>query len=341
MKVKNLLITSIALMAIISGLFLNSCSNNRFNVDVEQINIHMKVNRFDSLLFSEYPDTVAHHIDKILSKYPEFSELYFQKIIDVGSPYSKDFYDLFTLFLSEYDIRMAYEQSLKLYTEFDPYKQKMEDAFKYYQYYFPEKNIPEIYLMVTGFNQSIVVADDILGIAVDKFLGANSHFYAQLQFPKYLRKRMGPKLLPYEAVKGWVTTEFPFNDSVDNLVSNMLYEGKMLYLMDALFPNDADSIKISYSNRDIIWCDKSEGDMWLYMMDKKILFDNDAMLIRRFIAEAPFTVPFGQNSPGRVGQWIGWQIVRSYMKKNPEVTIPQLMANDDYQKILLQSGYNP
>lgn len=322
-------------------LIVSSCSSSRFDVDVKDISINMKVNRFDSLLFMEHPDTVARNINEIISEYPNFTELYFKKVIKVGSPYSKDFYDLFTLFLSEYDIRMAYDYSFNKYADFQPYKEKIQNAFRYYKYYFPEKQVPEIYVMMTGFNQSIVVAENTLGIAVDKFLGSNARFYDQLQVSKYKRIRMSPEVMPYEAVKGWLYTEFPFNDSIDNLVSNMIYHGKILYLMDAFFPKDEDSIKIAFTKNEMTWCENSEDDMWLYMMDKKILFENDMMLIRRFIADAPFTGPFGQQSPGRAGQWIGWQIVKSYMKKNTEVSIPELMENDDYQKILLQSGYNP
>jgi len=331
----------LAFMLLCVSTLINACSSNRLDIDVNDVSVEFDVIRFDSLLFSSHPDTLMKNVYKIFSEYPDFSELYAQKVIKVGSPYSRDFNDLMSLFLSDYDIRNAYEQSMELYDDFEPYKQKIESAFQHYHYYFPQKPIPNVYLMISGFNQSIVVADDVLAIGVDKFLGSKSHFYDQLQLSKYLRTRMEPAVLPYEAVKGWVYTEFPFNDSIDNLVSNMIYQGKILYMMDALFPNDPDSSKIAYTKNDIIWCEKSEDDIWLYMMDKKILFDSEEMQIRRFIADAPFTGPFGQDSPGRVGQWIGWQIVRSYMKKNGEVTIPELMANDDYQKILLQSGYNP
>jgi hypothetical protein len=323
------------------GILFSACSSNRLNVNTDNINIDFNIIRFDSLLFEPQSDSVTKNIHKTFAKYPEFSELYFQKVIKIGSPYSKDFQDLLDVFLTEYNIKMAYEQNVNIYGNFNPYKNKLQNAFLHYKYYFPEKNVPDIYLMMTGFNHSIVVADDILAIGLDNFLGSNSRFYDQLQISNYLRNRMEPSVLPFEAVKGWITTEFPYNDSIDNLVSAMVYHGKILYLMDALFPNEPDSLKIAYSARDMIWCEKSEDDMWLYMMDQKILFANDIMQMRRIVFDAPFTNPFGQDSPGRVGQWIGWQIVRSYMNKNAEVTIPELMANDDYQKILLQSGYNP
>lgn len=323
-----------------SSLF-RSCHSNDFKVDLTGVNPRQKVVRFDSLLFEGEPDSVALNINEIVNKYPEFSELYFKRIIKVGSPETREFFDLFTLFLSDYDIRMAYQKSKELFENFMPYKKSIYKAFRHYQYYFPEKNVPDIYLMMSGFNQSLVMSENILAISLDKFLGENARYYDQLQISRYLRKRMKPEVVPYEAVKGWLVTEFPYNDSVKNLVSHMIYHGKILYMMDAFFPKAADSLKIGYSAREYNWCMNSEDEVWLYMMDKKILFDSDHMLIRRFIEAAPFTGPFGKHSPGRVGQWIGWQIVRSYMDAHPKVTIPELMQKENYQQILAESQYNP
>ncbi|WP_462282039.1 gliding motility lipoprotein GldB [Salinivirga cyanobacteriivorans] len=334
-------LASTLLFFVILGLVFSSCSEDKFDVDVSSIQPEQKVVRFDSLLFEAHPDTVALNAGELFERYPEFASLYFYQIIKTGGPTQREFYDIFTLFLSDYDIRMAYEKSRNLYEDFTPYRKKIYKAFQHYKYYFPEKEVPDVYLMMTGFNQSVVTAEDILGIGVDKFLGEDARYYDQLKISKYLRKRMTPEVMPYEAVKGWIVTEFPFNDSVNNLVSNMIYHGKILYLMDACFPEAPDSLKIAYTDKDMVWCRKSEEDVWLYMMEKKILFDNNRMLIKKFIEDAPFTGPFTKESPGRVGQWVGWQIVRSYMNKNEQVTIPQLMKNDDYQKILLESGYNP
>lgn len=322
-------------------LFLFACQSDKFKVDVSDIRPQQKVVRFDSLLFEQHPDSVALQAGENLKEYPEFASLYFNQIIKTGEPTNKEFFDIFTLFLSDYDIRMAYEKSRKLFGDFEPYSSEIYGAFQHYKYYFPKRNVPDVYLMMTGFNQSIVTAENILAIGVDKFLGEDARYYDQLQIAKYLRKRMTPHVLPFEAVKGWITTEFPFHDSVNNLVAHMIHHGKILYLMDAFFPDAPDSLKIAYTARDIGWCRKSEEDVWLYMMDKKILFDNNRMLIRKFIEDAPFTGPFTKESPGRVGQWVGWQIVRSYMQENSNVSISQLMQNHDYQQILLKSGYNP
>ncbi|MDA3867560.1 MAG: hypothetical protein PF489_12550 [Salinivirgaceae bacterium] len=326
---------------IVAVLLLTGCTQNKLKIDISDISTNPELIRFDSILFEPDPNTVAAEANGLYNKYPLFAPIYFEHIIKVGTPYSSEFEDLLGLFLTEYEIRMSYVKGMELYNDFGKYKDNIDRAFKHYRYYFPKKNIPDIYTIISGFNQSIIVADSVLAISLDKFLGSDSRHYDQLQIAKYLRIRMQPEAIPYEALKGWISTEFVFEGDTKNLVSHMIHHGKLLYLMDALFPNSNDQLKIGYSEAEIQWCNKSEDQVWLYLMDKKLLFDGNRMLIKRFIEEAPFTGPFGKNSPGRIGQWIGWNIVRSYMNKNSDVTIPMLMDNYDYQQILLNSGYNP
>lgn len=317
------------------------CTSNDFDIDVSKIEINNKWVRFDSLIFENHPDSVAMNAAQLVNQYPQFAPLYFTNVIKVGNIQTREFHNLFTLFLVEYDIRKAYEKSKEVFKNFKTQKKLFNNALRRYHYYYPQVKIPDIYLMISGFNQSVVVDEGIIAIAIDKFLGENTRFYQQLQIARFLQKRMTLEAMPFEVIRGWLSTEFAFNDSVPTLVSHMIHHGKLLYMMDALFPKSKDFEKIGYAPTDITWCEKSEKDVWLYMMDKKVLFDTNPMLIRKFVEEAPFTTPFSKDSPGRVGQWIGWQIVKSYMKKNNRVTLQQLMQNNNYHEILMQSGYNP
>jgi len=121
----------------------------------------------------------------------------------------------------------------------------------------------------------------------------------------------------------------------------MIYQGKLLYFLDALIPDGPELLKIGYKEEQLDWCREHETQMWSYLVEKRLLFSGDRMEMVRFINPAPFTTPFGQKSPGKTGVWIGWQIVKRYMKKNPEMTLQKLMEENDYHKILNESGYAP
>ena len=122
----------------------------------------------------------------------------------------------------------------------------------------------------------------------------------------------------------------------------MINEGKFLYATDINLPMVSDELKIGYSKEKLNWAEQNENDVWKYFIENELLFSNDASLNSRFIDVAPFSkfyLESDNDSPGRIGVWIGWQIVRSYMKNN-EVTLEQLMSMES-ESIYKKSKYKP
>lgn len=139
----------------------------------------------------------------------------------------------------------------------------------------------------------------------------------------------------------WAITEFEETNKANNLMQNIIHQGKLMYFVDAMMPKAPDSLKIGYTAKQLDFCKNNEAQMWNYLVENKMLFSNKRMDIIRYINDGPSTSGFPLESPGRTGVWIGWQIVRQYMKKYPEITLAQLMENSDYQKILNASAYFP
>ena len=127
-----------------------------------------------------------------------------------------------------------------------------------------------------------------------------------------------------------------------SLLGQMIYFGKELYMKDMLLPETTDGAKIEYTEDQIKWCQENEAEIWRYFIDNKILFDTDTKLMQRFISVGPYSkfyLEIDRESPGRIGQWLGWQIVRSYMKNN-EVTMQKMLAMDA-KEIFDNSKYKP
>ena len=121
----------------------------------------------------------------------------------------------------------------------------------------------------------------------------------------------------------------------------MIHQGKLMYFVDAMLPEMHDSLKIGYTKLQLDWCKKNEAQMWSQLIEYKMLYSNKRMDIIRYINASPTTSGFPLESPGRTGVWIGWQVVRQYMKKFPEKTLADLMQNSNYQQILNDSKYFP
>jgi uncharacterized protein YjaZ len=139
----------------------------------------------------------------------------------------------------------------------------------------------------------------------------------------------------------WAVTEFGNPEKVISLLDNMIYQGKLMYFVDALLPGQQDSLKIGYTAKQLEWCKMNEAQMWSSLIENKMLYSNKRMDMVRYINPAPTTSGFPLDSPGRTGVWIGWQIVRQYMKKHPKTRLEELMRNNDFQKILNDSKYFP
>jgi len=322
-------------------LALSACHRNPLNINISKVNLTLKIGRLDQDLFTVTPENINRVVPELQKKYDPFFSLYNKEILAIGDSHDPLYAGYLLTFLSDSTISKARMRSDSLFLNFRPYAEQLELAFKHYHYYFPELPVPSVYTYLSGFNQSIVTMPDVIGISLDNYLGSNCRFYRQLGLPVYKKQNMVPQKLVYDALYGWVSQQFEYKGNTENLVSEMIYQGKLLYLLDALVPNGPDSLKIGYKKEQFDWCKSHEPEMWSYLVEKKMLFSGDRMELVRFINPSPFTTPFGQKSPGRTGVWIGWQIVKSYMKKNPERALKDLMKENDYHKILNESGYSP
>ncbi len=329
--------------AVIILLFLfSACSEkNKFDVDIDDIEVALEVKRLDKDLFDLEPEELEERIPGLIEKYGEFLELYSQNVISIGNPYSKAYPDYLAGFITDYTMFLVHEKVMEIFPDVDFIEEELTQTFRYYKYYFPKRLVPAVYTYQGGFNQSIVVADSILAIGTDKYLGADVDFYDRLGISKYLQRNMVPEKIPTDAMRAWAMTEFVYNDSVDNLVNNMIYHGKLQYFLDAMFPFAEDSLKFGFTSDQIKWCRQNEKPMWDNLVEQKLLFSTDYMTINNYINPAPFTTGFPRQSPGRAAVWLGWKIVHRYMERHSEISLKDLMLDDDYQKILTESRYEP
>jgi gliding motility-associated lipoprotein GldB len=322
-------------------LTLLACHRNPLKIDISNINLTIKIGRLDQDLFTVTQSNIHQAVPALQKKYDPFFTIYNKEILAIGNSSDSLYAEYLLTFLADSTVTKAHQKSDSLFHDFQPYTMQLELAFRHYKYYFPGNPIPTVYTYLSGFNQSIVTAPQAIGISLDNYLGSNCKYYNQLGIPAYKRHNMEPEKLVYDALYGFVSQQFEYKGNTENLISNMIHQGKLLYFMDALVPDGPDSLKIGFRSAQLDWCKANEPEMWSYLVEKKMLFSGDRMELVRFINYAPFTTPFGQKSPGRTGVWIGWQIVKSYMKKNPETKLLDLMKENDYHKILNESGYSP
>jgi len=320
---------------------LASCDTGANPPDVSHISVDIKVKPFYQDLFALNVDDLSSQFPRIEEKYGRFIDAYSQKIIRIGDPNDPKYLEYLKSFL-EYDAnKEVLVRCDEVFKDREPLEQELSQAFRYLKHYFPEKNIPDVYLHISGFNQSVVVDSSWLSISVEKYLGADCEFYEWLSTPVYLRNKMTPQKIVPDVMKAIAMTNFPDRTNNEDVISHMIQEGKLIYFMKAMMPLVHDSLLFDFSDSQLVWCQKSEAGLWAGMVERKHLYNSERMVIQKYVGDGPFSYYFGQESPGRAAIYLGYHIVEAYMKEHPELTLFQLMHEMDAHKVLRLSRYRP
>lgn len=221
-------------------------------------------------------------------------------------------------------------------------KKDLQTLFQHIEYYFPGiVTPPKVVTLISemDYENKTIYTDSLALISLDLYLGKDHRFY---EFPNYLKQTFEPSQMMPDMVSSFSQGKIaPPKDRT--LLAQMVYYGKELYLKDLLVPSYSDANKIGYTEEQIKWCEENEAEMWRYFIDDKLLFDTNPKLNMRFIQPAPFSkfyLEIDNESPGRVGTWLGWQIVRSYAERNKDVTLQELLALDA-KTLFDNSKYKP
>jgi hypothetical protein len=328
------------LILLFAFLISQGCKRESYHIDVSGIDTLLTISRFEQQLFSADPSALEDYIPRWKSEYGDFLRN-FSYVVKLGNIDDPAFANRLRLFVTDPTNYLVYKKTMEVFPNLDAFHADLNEAFKHYRYYFNDMPVPRIVTYVSGIGQSAITDDSLLAIGLDKYLGSGEEMYARMGMFQYLLRNMHPDRLVPDCMLFWGETEFPFSDSVNNLVSNMIYNGKLLYFVSAMLPDAPDSLCWGMSNRGIDYCMENEKYMWTKMIEDKFLFNTDRFTIDKFILEGPFTKDFGRDSPAKAAVWIGYRIVRAYMSQNREINLRQLMEENDYMKILNQSSYNP
>jgi len=318
-RIKNLVFLTFTLFLIVS------CDKKtKIQEQVEAVEVNLKVVRFDKIFY----ETPVEDFQAMRTKFSSFFPVQFPDSV-------------FTNKMTDPLYRELYSEVQNKYADFSPVQSEIEDVFRYIKYYFPEKKTPSKVTTVISemdYESKVIYNDTILLISLDLYLGKDHKFY---EFPNYFKQTFERSQIMPDIVSDFSTQVIqPPLDKT--LLAQMIYFGKEMYLKDMLLPNYSDFDKMGYTKEQNEWSIANENEIWRYFVDQGLLYDTNSDLVHRFIAPAPFSkfyLEIDNESPGRIGVWIGWQIVRSFMNNN-DVSVQQLMTLDA-REVFERSKYKP
>ncbi|WP_071594925.1 gliding motility lipoprotein GldB [Pontibacter roseus] len=301
--------------------------------EIARIPVTVEIERLEKPFFAA---STKEDIATFLQQNPMFADRFLQrKGYPADSVLINNLYGLAT----NPELKKLAEEAEQTFGNMEQEKQQLETAFKSIKYHYPEFQEPQVKTFVSGLNQDLLVSDSLMVLGLDFFIGKNASFRPDT-YDYILKRYERPNMIP--AAMLLLSDRFNKTNFTDrSLLAEMINTGKAYYFVKAMMPCTPDSTIIGFSGQQLADVNHNEGRIWGHFVEQSLLFEKSPFVVNKYIGERPNTPEIDPASPGRLGTWVGWQIVRKYMERHPKVTLPELMADPDYQKIFNESKYKP
>lgn len=275
----------------------------------------------------------------LVNKYESVLPAFGKVIINNSDIHSTLFFNQLYQYFSDTTLMKIYKQAEIKFENIEGIEHELSKANQHLWQIYPGKQLPKLCMHVSGLKQNVIVTDSLISISIDKYLGEDFPFYKDY-FYDYQRSQMKPEFISRDYLRAYILSSlFPESKNQD-LVSNMIREGKCLHTLALLMPEFQKNDLIGYSKKQMKWCEENERAIWRTTIARKFLYNNEYLIISKYMDEAPYTSLISPLSPGKIGAWIGWKIVDAYAKNNPKVDMATILQMDEH-KLLQDSRYNP
>ncbi|MDT0675712.1 gliding motility lipoprotein GldB [Autumnicola musiva] len=292
--------------------------------EIEKTEVDFQLVRFDR----QFAEATIHNLDSLKTEYPFFFPSQYPDSVWVNK--------LSDTIQQEIDTEVA-----AVFPEFSEETNNLYSLFQHIKYDFPAFNAPDVYTVTSevDYRNKVIYTGDKLFISLDTYLGEDHPFYISMQ--EFLKKNFRKEQIVPDAA-GTIAEDFVPRPDSRTYLSHMLYYGKVQYLKDIWLPAESDAEIMGYTEDEMKWARNNEAQAWRYFVENEVIFDTDSELYSRFLYPAPFSkfyLLLDSESPDRMGQYIGWQIIRQYME-GKDIRV-QEMLNTDAEKIFNEANFKP
>ncbi|GIL22101.1 MAG: gliding motility lipoprotein GldB [Bacteroidota bacterium] len=233
------------------------------------------------------------------------------------------------------------QETRKVFGDLSELKAEFNTAFVNLKYYYPDFQPPKIQTVITGLETDLFVTDTLIVVGLDYYLGRGAKFRPNLyeyMLQRYEKNFIVPSIMLLYGIDGRLN-ETDLNDRT--LLADMITYGKAYYFAKRMLPCVPDSVLIGYSAEEIAGARANQDVIWKKLVEDEVFFSTSAQMRQKYIAERPKTFDVADQAPGRIGTWVGWQIVNSYAIRKPELSLPDLMRIKSAKEIFDESRYRP
>lgn len=324
-------------------LSLAACATKKPVPDVSGIQVPLQTIRFEKDFFAIDTNHIEEGLDALNKKYPSFLKDYLYNIL-AAVPQPDSVVKYVRLFKRDY--QYVYAAAEKQFVHWDVTENELHKAFQFLHYYFPQYPLPQRIVTFIGPIEGIANALTSTGMAIglQSYLGkdfpAYQTDYITQVYPVYKSRRFEPAYIPVNCVRNILDDMYPDRSVGRPLIERMVEAGKRLYVMDAVLPFTADTLKTGYTAKQLEGCVAHEKTIWSFFVQNNLLYETEGNTINPYINDGPGTPDLGAEAPGFIGQFTGWQIVQKWMEKNPKTTLDALMQKNP-KDLFDEAKYKP
>ncbi|RTQ53484.1 gliding motility lipoprotein GldB [Hymenobacter gummosus] len=326
----------LSLPLLAATLLLNACTNDQkceMPAEIAAVKAPVQLDRLEKSFFQIKTPADA---QRFMDAEPVFARYYLQR---PRYP-APELQNMLVSLATNPKLRQFGQQADSTFGSTEQRQGELQRFFQHVRYYFPDFRVPQTKTYVSGLmGQDLFANDSLLVINIDYFVGPRAMY--QPDAPNYLLRRYRPEYI-MPRVAEVVSSKYNRKQLINTtMLGEMIQNGKALYFAEKTLPCTADTLLMGFSAKDMENVHYNEAKIWGHFLQKNLLYSTQPFQIQKYVGERPNVPEIDKTCPGRVGSWVGWQIVRKYMADNPQVTLAQLMANKDAQRILNDSHYRP
>ncbi|WP_138992632.1 gliding motility protein [Larkinella sp. C7] len=240
--------------------------------------------------------------------------------------------------VNDKELDVLYKQVNAEFGTLGDVQDQLSEAFNRMHENFPDFRPPRVVTMVSGFmGPDLIISDSLVVIGLDYFAGPEAK-YRPKGLPAYILRRYQKAFIVPTVLFALSERFNKTNQQDQTLLADMVYYGKSYVFTKTMLPSTPDSLIIGYTDQQLTQTNNVQEDIWAYFIDAQLLYEVSPAIKNRYLSERPFTAEISSKSPGAIGRWLGWRIVRKYYDEK-EPGIKALMDNANARQIFEQSGY--
>jgi hypothetical protein len=307
---------------------LFSCKNDPLDVSPTDKDLKINYINLDSIFVHTQLENLKDDIEK-LNLYPnQILDYQLGHCLGIGKLSDSGTINRIKLFVNDEYVARLENEIAKKFSNLNKRKEKLNQGFIYLNHHFPNGKIPKNIVFINSFFASnVFCTEHEIGIGLERYLGPDVKEIQALpsqEFFQWIKDGMLDKFMERDVLVAWIMTHY-VPEKKTNTAEAIVNWGKIIYLTEAAFPKENKEIILRYSKKDFDWAMENEYAFWKYLVDEKLLFTDNEKMQANFLNDAPFTIGLPEKGPDRLGQFLGWRIIHSYMMQFPETSLEELI----------------